>query len=248
MKKYLADKVAIVTGSSKGIGYSIAKSLGILGAKVVINSRDEGRAATAAQSLTDLGIDAYGIAANVDKSEEADELIKKTIDKLGNVHILVNNAGVTRDKLFLRMGEEDWDTVMDVNLKGPFNCVKSAIRPMMKNKWGRIINISSIVGLTGNVGQANYSAAKAGLIGFSKSLAKEFGSRNITVNVIAPGFIETEMTDVLDERIKQEMLNRIPLQRFGDSVEVATLVAFLATDFAAYITGQVLIVDGGLAL
>ncbi len=244
----MKGKIAVVTGSSRGIGLAIARSLAKNGCRVTINSRSQERINSIASELQKQGLEVIGIGADIQTREGADQLIQGTIEKWGGVDILVNNAGINRDNLFLRMKEEEWDEVIQTNLKGMFHCTKASIRSMTRKKWGRIINISSVVGLTGNPGQANYSAAKAGIIGFTKTLAKEFGTRNITANVIAPGFIETEMTDRLPEKIKEEMLARIPLQKFGKGEDIAEMVKFLASDGAGYITGQVLVVDGGLAL
>ncbi len=244
----MKGKVAVVTGSSRGIGLAIARTLAKNGCRVVINSRSQERINSIASELQKHGLEITGIGADIQTKEGADQLIQGAIEKWGGVDILVNNAGINRDNLFLRMKEEEWDEVIQTNLKGMFHCTKASIRSMTRKKWGRIINISSVVGLTGNPGQANYSAAKAGIIGFTKTLAQEFGGRNITANVIAPGFIETEMTDQLSEKIKEQMLARIPLQRFGKGEDIAEMVKFLASEEAGYITGQVLIVDGGLAL
>ncbi len=244
----MKDRVAVVTGSSRGIGLAIARTLGKNGARVVINSRSEERINSISSELQKEGLQVVGVGVDIQTRDGADKLIQKAIDEWGGIDILVNNAGINRDSLFLRMNEEDWEEVIKTNLNGMFHCTKAAVRSMTRKRWGRIINISSVVGLTGNPGQANYSAAKAGIIGFTKTLAQEFGIRNITANVIAPGFIETEMTDRLPEKIKKQMLDRIPMQKFGSCEDVAEMVKFLASDEAGYITGQVLVVDGGLAL
>jgi len=244
----MKEKVVIVTGSSRGIGLAIAKSLAKAGARVVINSRSQERINEISSELQREGLNVIGVGADIQTKEGAEKLIEKATEKWGGVDILVNNAGINRDNLFLRMKEDEWEEVIKTNLNGMFHCTKASIRGMTKKRWGRIINISSIVGITGNPGQANYSAAKAGIIGFTKTLAQEFGGRNITANVIAPGFIETEMTDKLPEKIKEQMLGRIPLGKFGTCDDVAAMVRFLASEEAGYITGQVLVVDGGLAL
>jgi len=244
----MENKVALVTGSSQGIGLAIARNFAARGAKVVINSRSQDKIEEVSEELKKEGYDVLGVGADIQTHEGSEKLVKNAVEKWGSLDILVNNAAINKDTLFLRMKEEDWRQVLDTNLNGAFFCTKAGVKVMSKNRWGRIINISSIVGLTGNVGQANYSAAKAGLIGFTKTLAHEFGGRNITANVIAPGFIETDMTEDLPEKVKKSMLDRIPLKRFGKSEEVANLAGFLASEEAAYITGQVLVVDGGLAL
>lgn len=243
----LNGRVAIVTGASRGIGRAVAVALAQRGAAVVVNytSRADAAAQTA-EAVKDAGGRALVYRANVADPGEAAELVKATLNEFGRVDILVNNAGITRDNLILRMKDEDWDVVLGVNLKGAFNCTRAAARSMVKNHYGRIINISSVVGLTGNSGQANYCAAKAGLIGFTKAMAKELGSRNITVNAVAPGFITTEMTSSLPEEMKEKMLAQVPLKRFGGPEEVAGVVAFLASDAAGYITGQTITVDGGM--
>ncbi len=244
----MENRVAVVTGSSQGIGLEIAKKLAHQGNRVVINSRSAEKIDQIARELQEENLEVVGVGADIQSAEGAKELIDKALEKWGRVDILVNNAGINRDTLFLRMKEEDWTEVIRTNLDGIFHCTKAAIRQMGKNRWGRVINISSIVGLTGNPGQANYSAAKAGIIGFSKTLAREFGGRNITVNVVAPGYIQTEMTDKLSSQIKEQMMERIALKRFGKCEDVANLVSFLASEQAGYITGQVLIIDGGMAL
>lgn len=245
----LDNKVSIITGSSRGIGKAIALDFAKAGAAVVINATKEND--TAKNTLCEieaLGAKAKLIYADVSKPEEAARLISEAYDTFGKIDILVNNAGITRDSLMLRMDEEAWDSVIDVNLKGPFNCIKAVSRIMMKQKCGSIINMTSVVGITGNAGQANYSASKAGLIGLTKTTAKEFAKKGIRCNAVAPGFIQSEMTDVLPEEVKQKYLDNIPLARFGTGEDVAKLCRFLASDLSMYITGQVINVDGGLVI
>ncbi len=245
----LDGRVAIVTGSSRGIGRSIALTLAQQGADVLVNyAGREAEAMTVVQEIKALGRRAIAFQANVAESEEAAAMVSAAMEHFGKVDVLVNNAGITRDNLIPRLKDQDWDQVLSVNLKGSFNCIKAAVRPMLKAKWGRIINISSVIGVFGNAGQANYAASKAGLIGLTKAVAKEVGTRNITVNAVAPGFIVTEMTNALSEEIKEKMLAGIPLGRLGVPEEVSSLVAFLAGDSASYITGQVIMVDGGMAI
>ncbi len=246
----LNGKVAIVTGASRGIGRAIAQVLAAEGAKVVVNYNSSTQEAEEVvnQIKTDGG-EAIALKADVGDFEDTQTMIKTTLDTFGQVDILVNNAGTTRDMLLMMMKEDDWDIVINTNLKSMYNCCKAVLRPMIrKKKGGRIINISSIVGLSGQGGQTNYAASKAGIIGFTKSLAKEVGSRNITVNAIAPGFFPTALTDVLEDDMVQKALELIPLGRLGELEEVAHLVAFLASDKAAYITGEVIRIDGGLAM
>lgn len=246
---FLDGKYAIVTGASRGIGRATALALAGAGAAVMINYVANDAAARAVrEEITAAGGRAAVCKADVSVADEASALVGATLDEFGRIDILVNNAGITRDNLLLRMKEEDWDLVLDINLKGAFNTTKAVLRPMLKARAGRIIAISSIIGLRGNPGQANYAAAKAGLIGFVKSVAREVGSRNITANAVAPGFIDTEMTRGLSETVKQNMMAEIPLGRFGQPEDVARLVCFLASDNARYITGQVISVDGGLAM
>lgn len=243
----LNGRTAVVTGASRGIGRAIALALAQRGACVVVNYAGRADAAAeVAETIRSAGGRALVFQANVADPDEAAALVKAANSEFGRIDILVNNAGITRDNLILRMKEDDWDAVLEVNLKGAFNCTKAAARVMVKNHYGRIINISSVVGLTGNSGQANYCAAKAGLLGFTKAMAKELGSRNITVNAVAPGFITTEMTVGLPEEVKEKMLAQVPLKRFGDPGEVGELVAFLASDAAGYITGQTIAIDGGM--
>lgn len=244
----LNGKVAIVTGGSRGIGREIALKLAGLGAAVVINyTSSEDKALKVKEEIEALGGKALIYKADVSDFKASSDLVEKTIEAFGQIDILVNNAGVTRDTLLLRMREEDFDMVINVNLKGAFNMIKHASSKMLKKKYGKIISISSVVGIYGNVGQANYAASKAGIIGLTKSAAKELASRGINVNAVAPGFIETDMTEVLNDKLKEGMLNAIPLKRFGKASDVADLVAFLASDDSGYITGQVISIDGGLA-
>ncbi|MCB9421073.1 MAG: 3-oxoacyl-[acyl-carrier-protein] reductase [Ardenticatenaceae bacterium] len=246
----LDGKVAVVTGASRGIGRAIAEDLANHGAAVVINYNASADAAEeVVQGIKEKGGRATAVQADVSQFDQTQDLIKAALDTYGQVDILVNNAGTTRDKLLMMMKEEDWDVVQDTNLKSVFNCCKAVARPMMRRKaGGRIINISSVVALIGQAGQANYAASKAGIIGFTKSLAKELGSRQITVNAITPGFFPTALTAVLAEEQVQSMMEFIPLGRWGELPEVAYLVSFLASDKAAYITGQVISVDGGIAM
>jgi len=245
----LTDRIAVVTGSSRGIGSGIARSLATLGARVVINHRSSPDGAEAvAADIRAAGGQALVIQADVSLSNEAQRLIKETIDTYGQIDILVNNAGTTRDKLIMQMKEEDWDVVLQTNLSSVYYCSKAVIRPMMKKRSGRIINVTSVVGLAGQAGQTNYAASKAGIIGFTKSLAKEVGSRNITVNAVAPGFIPTDLTNVLPEEQTQSIVQNTPLGRMGTLEDVAAAVMFLVSDEASFITGQVLTVDGGLVM
>lgn len=244
----LNGRVAIVTGSSRGIGRAVALALAKRGAAVVVNyAANSAAAQEVAEAVKASGGRPLVYQANVSEPVEADALVKAAISEFGRVDILVNNAGITRDSLILRMKDEDWDAVLGTNLKGAFNCIRAVSRSMVKNRYGRIINMSSVVGVIGNIGQANYCAAKAGLIGLTKAMAKELGSRNITVNAVAPGFITTEMTAGLPEEVKLKMLGQVPLDRFGSPEEVAELVAFLASDAAGYITGQTVTIDGGMS-
>ncbi|MEH7453586.1 3-oxoacyl-[acyl-carrier-protein] reductase [Gottfriedia acidiceleris] len=245
----LNGKVALVTGGSRGIGRAIALSLAKNGANVVVNySGNEAAALKVVEEITALGVKAIAYKANVSNGEEVAALVKNTVDEFGSIDILVNNAGITRDGLLLRMKDADWDDVIDTNLKGVFNCIKAAAKFMTRQRNGRIINISSVVGQIGNPGQMNYVAAKAGVLGLTKTAAKELASRNITVNAIAPGFIETDMTNELNEQIRTQMLSNIPLQSFGQPEDIANAVVFLAMDSSRYITGQTINVDGGLVM
>ncbi len=246
----LSGKVALVTGASRGIGRAIATDLAVHGAAVVINyNRSAGEAQAVVDAITGAGGRALAVQADVSRFDEAAGLTAATLEAFGQLDILVNNAGTTRDNLLLRMKEDDWDAVVDTNLKSVFNCSQAVVRPMIRGKrGGRIINISSVSGLVGQVGQANYSASKAGMIGFTKALAKELGSRRITVNAVAPGFFPTALTEELDPDLVGQTLGFIPLGRWGELQEVAHLVTFLASDRAAYITGEVIRVDGGLGM
>ena len=240
---------ALVTGGSRGIGRAVCLALAAQGVDVAINySGNAAAAQETAQACEALGVKALPLQGNVADPDSAAQLVEAALKEFGSLEILVNNAGITRDGLLLRMKEEDWTAVLDTNLKGAFHCIKAVARPMMKQRMGRIVNISSVVGLRGNPGQVNYAASKAGLIGMSKSVAKELASRGITVNCVAPGFIDTDMTAVLPQAAREELLSQIPLGRLGAPEEVAAAVAFLAGPQAAYITGQVLCVDGGMAM
>ncbi|MCQ6265760.1 3-oxoacyl-[acyl-carrier-protein] reductase [Fictibacillus sp. WQ 8-8] len=245
----LKGKTALVTGASRGIGRAIALELAKNGAKVAVNyAGSEAKAQEVVDEIRSMGQDAIAVQANVADSESVSAMVKTVIEEFGALDILVNNAGITRDNLIMRMKEDEWDAVLDTNLKGVFLCTKAVTRQMMKQRKGRIINISSIVGVSGNPGQANYVAAKAGVIGLTKSTAKELASRNITVNAVAPGFIDTDMTHVLEENVKGEMLKAIPLARFGSTEDISSLVTFLASDCSSYITGQTIHVDGGMVM
>jgi 3-oxoacyl-[acyl-carrier protein] reductase len=245
MKIDLTGRVALVTGSTRGIGRAIAQTLAECGARVAVAGRDQARADAVA---AEIGNGAQGFAADVSDVAQAASLIESVEKAFGSLDILVNNAGHTRDNILLRLKDDDWDSVINANLRGAFATIRAATRGMMKRRWGRIINISSIVGLIGNKGQANYAASKAGLIGLTKSVAKEFASRNILANVIAPGFIETDMTAAMTPEARAAMSGQIPLERLGTAQDVANTVAFLASEQAAYITGQVIVVDGGLVM
>ncbi len=244
----LEGKVALVTGGARGIGKAICSELSACGAKLAIVDVLLETAEEAAAEFRQQGVDAHAFRTNVANAAEVDDMVKAVMEKFGRIDILVNNAGITRDNLLIRMKEEEWDAVLAVNLKGTFNCLKAVARPMMKARSGRIINIASVVGIMGNAGQANYSASKAGVIGLTKSAAKELASRGVTVNAVAPGYIQTEMTEKLSEEARQAFLTVIPLGRGGTADDVAKAVRFLASDDAAYMTGQTLNVDGGMIM
>lgn len=242
-------QVAIVTGGSRGIGRAISLELANSGRRVaIVYKSSKEKALETLKEIESLGGDGDIFQADVTKWTDVEEVVKGVLTKWGRIDILINNAGITRDKLLLKMDEEDWDEVLDTDLKGAFICTRLIARHMIKNKDGRIVNIASVIGEIGNIGQSNYSAAKAGLIGFTKACARELSRWNITVNAVAPGYIDTEMTRVLDEDVKKEYLSRIPLGRFGKAEEVAKLVLFLVSEDASYITGQVINIDGGLVM
>ncbi len=245
----LSERVAIVTGGGRGIGREIALKLAEVGATVVINDvGDSTPAESVAEEIRKMGRESLVILADVNQSTEVTSLVDKAVEKYGKVDILVNNAGITRDQLIMRMSDDDWDKVLGINLKGVFLCSKAVLRPMIRQRWGRIISISSIVGLIGNPGQANYASAKAGIIGLTRTIAKEVASREITANAIAPGFIDTAMTQQLPEERRQELMAQVPLGSLGTPRDIAEVVAFLASEEARYITGQVITVDGGISL
>jgi len=246
----LEGKVALVTGASRGLGKAIALKLSSLGCKVAVNyvgieAANKADADSVVETIIRHGEEAMAVEADVRDAEMVKTMVQQVTDKWGKIDILVNNAGINRDTLLLRMPDKDWDDVINTNLRGTYLCTKLALRTMIRQGWGRIVNIASVAGIVGNVGQSNYSASKGGLIAFTKSVAREIGSRNITVNAVAPGFITTEMTDKLPPERKESILQMIPLQRFGKPEDVAELVAFLATEKASYITGEVIRLDGG---
>lgn len=245
--KLLQDKVVLVTGGSRGIGAGIVRRFAENGANVAFTYRSSADEALAIEAeLKGMGVEAKAFQSDAASFEQAEQLVKEVLETFGKIDVLINNAGITQDTLMLRMKEEQWDKVIEVNLKSVFNLTKQVLRPMMKNRGGSIINMSSIVGITGNAGQANYAASKAGIIGFSKSIAKEVGSRNIRCNVIAPGFIETDMTDALDDKVKDSYLANIPLKRLGKAEEIADVCVFLASDMSTYVSGQTISVCGAL--
>ena len=244
----LKGKVAIITGSGRGIGKAIAVKLAEKGVDIVISDVDDETGKKTTEEIKSLGVNSIMIKADVSSSEEANQLIEKTLEQFGKIDILVNNAGITRDNLVMRMSEEEWDSVLAVNLKGAYNCIRAATKSFMKQRDGRIVNIASVVGQMGNAGQANYAAAKAGMIGLTKSVAKEFSSRGILVNAVAPGFIQTAMTEKLSESAKESLKNMIPLKRLGLPEDVANIVYFLVSDLSKYTTGQVINVDGGMVI
>ncbi len=242
----LEGKVALVTGGAQGIGQVTALLLASKGADVAVSDINREGVLGTAKEIEGLGRRGLGLEGDVSNPVDAEIIVAKTVDQLGGVDILVNNAGITRDKLLLRMTEEDWDAVLNVNLKGTFNCTKAAIKHMVKHKSGRVVNIASVVGEMGNAGQANYAASKAGIIGLTKSIAREYAQRGINVNAIAPGYIETPMTEALSEKVKEELKAQIPMARLGTPSDVAKAVYFLVSDASSYITGQVLNVNGGI--
>ena len=242
------DSIVLVTGSTRGIGKEIARSFAQEGATVVLVGRQPEAAQNAAGELVDQGLRADSMACDVTNLKSVEEMVNKILDKYNRIDILVNNAGITKDNLLLRMSESDWDSVVNTNLKGVFNCTKIVTKAMLKAKNGRIISIASIIGITGNAGQANYAASKAGIMGFTKSVAREIASRGITVNVVAPGYIQTDMTAQLKEQTREEILKNIPLGRLGTPADVAGVCMFLASKEADYITGQTIVVDGGMAI
>jgi len=244
----LADRTALVTGSTRGIGLAIARRLAAAGAAVAVTGRSEEQVQAVVAGLEADGAKAAGFAADLTDGRQAEALVEQVLERFGRLDILVNNAGATRDTLFIRMKPEDWQYVLDVNLQGVMHTTRAAVRPMVRRRYGRIINVSSVVALTGNPGQTNYSAAKAAVIGFSKSLARELAGRNITVNVVAPGYIRTDMTDQLSPQLQEKYMAQIPVGRMGEPEDVAEAVLFLASDAASYITGHTLVVDGGLTM
>ena len=244
----LADKVAVVTGAGRGIGRVVAIAYARMGADVACVSRTEENSAKAAAEVEALGRRAWAVAVDVSDTTAVDTAVGKILDEAGRVDILVNNAGVTRDNLLMRMSEEEWDTVINTNLKGAFNFTKALTRPFIKQRSGRIINVTSVIGLIGNAGQCNYAASKAALIGFTKSVAKELAPRGITANAIAPGFIETDMTAALDDKVREGIIGNVPLGRFGSPDDIAHTAVFLALEASGYITGQVHAVDGGMVM
>ena len=246
MQLNLEGKVAIVTGASRGIGAAIADTLAAAGAKVAGTATTEAGAAAITERLQAISAESRGFVLDVNEADGAASLVKAVSDELGAPTILVNNAGITRDQILMRMKDEDWDSIMDTNLRSVFRLSKACLRGMMKARGGRIISIASVVGATGNPGQSNYAAAKAGMVGFSKSLAREIASRNITVNVVAPGFIDTDMTQALDDKQRESLMTDIPLQRLGEPEDIAASVLFLASEQGGYITGQTLHVNGGM--
>ena len=245
---FLNDKVAVVTGAGRGIGRAVAIAYAKMGANVVCVSRTQENSTKVATEIEALGQKSWSFAVDVSDTSAVESSAKNILEATGKVDILVNNAGVTRDNLLMRMSEEEWDTVLNTNLKGAFNFTKAFTRPFMKQRSGRIINIASVIGLIGNAGQSNYAASKAALIGFTKSVAKELAPRGVTANAIAPGFIETDMTAVLDEKVRGSIIDRIPMNRFGSPEDIANTAIFLALESTNYMTGQVLTIDGGMVM
>lgn len=243
----LKDKVAIITGGAQGIGRAIAEKLADEGAKIIIvDIMEEAAKKTADEISKDKNVETLSLKVDVSSSQETEQMIKKTVEKFSKIDIMINNAGITRDNLLIRMSDDEWDKVLDINLKGVFNCSKAAAKIMMKQRSGKIVNIASVVGLMGNAGQANYSASKGGVIALTKTMARELASRNINVNAVAPGFIKTAMTEKLSEDAKKKLTDLIPLARLGEPQDVANIVAFLCTDESSYITGEIISVNGGM--
>lgn len=245
----LKGKCAVITGAARGIGKAVALKLASLGANIVLNYRSSEKEVKEVENLIkDMGVEVISVKGDISKLDEVENLVSVAKEKFGCIDIMVNNAGITKDTLILRMKEEDFDTVIDINLKGVFNCLKCITPIMVKQKHGKIINLSSVVGISGNAGQVNYSASKAGVIGMTKSLAKEVGSRGINVNAVAPGYIETDMTEALGDKYKEEVKKNIPLKKLGKPEDVANVVAFLSSEASDYVTGQVIQVDGGMLM
>lgn len=245
----LKGKTALVTGGARGIGKAIAMKLGKLGANIVVNYSGSREASeSVVKELKEMGVEAISVRADVSDYVQVENMIEETVKSFGSIDILINNAGITKDTLIMRMSENDFDKVIDINLKGTFNCIKAASKYMIKQRSGKIVNIASVVGIIGNAGQANYAASKAGIIGLTKSAARELAGRNINVNAVAPGFITTDMTGDLPDKIKNEYMDKIPLKRFGSPDDVANAVSFLCSDESVYITGQVINVDGGMVM
>ena len=244
----LKGKVSFITGGARGIGFEIARAFARHGADIILGDIDQANLDKAVQELQTHAVKVEGYIHDVSSLKSCEEVIKKAADSFGRVDILVNNAGITRDTLLMRMSEDDFDRVIAINLKGTFNCTKVVSRIMMRQRYGRIINIASVIGLIGNAGQVNYASSKAGIIGLTKSVAREFANRNVTVNAIAPGYIQTEMTKMLPEEVTSRMLQNIPLGRPGTPLDVANAALFLASEYASYMTGQVLVVDGGMVM
>ncbi len=243
----LKDQVAWITGGAQGIGKAVALRLASEGANLILTDVDEAMVqATAAEIAKEKGVKAWGAKANVVQFEECEKVVGDSLDKFGRIDILINNAGITKDNLLMRMSDQEWDAVLGVNLKGVFNCTKAVVRPMMKQRQGRIVNVASVVGLMGNAGQANYAASKGGVVALTKTCAREFASRNILVNAVAPGFIRTRMTDALTEDQKKKLLELIPLGRLGEAEDVSKAILFLCSDESSYITGHIISVNGGM--
>ena len=249
MSKTLEGRAALVTGGSRGIGRAVAQKLASLGAAVAVNYvQAEAAANEVVESVRAGGGQAIALRGDVAQAADAEAIVKGTVEAFGKIDVLINNAGIIRDTLLVRMSDDDWDAVLNTNLRGAFYCTRAALRPMLRQRWGRIVNITSVSGIMGNPGQANYSAAKAGMIGLTKTTAREAAGRNVTVNAVAPGFISTELTTNLPEKVKETVLAQIPQARFGEPADIAEAVAYLVSDAAGYVTGQVLAVDGGIAM